>query len=197
MFRSVHRVAALVVAATFAGAVQGASWDESVQGDLSDNGLAPSTLILDPGHNVVAGHFGMGRQAGVADLDYLHIVVPAHLRLQGLRLLELVQGGDASFLAIQAGPQLTLPPNAVDPSPLMGYAHIRPVLAAFGTNLLTAMNVPSTLPAGDYTFWINETDTSEAWRYALDFEAVAVPELATVWLWLGAGVLLARRRRVR
>ena len=167
--------------------VSAATLDEVLNGDLSDNGLQPTTLVLQQGSNVVRGSFGQSAVPDVHDLDYLTIVVPAGSQVS-LTLLDLLAGGANSFLGVQAGPAVTMPPTSFDPSPLLGWAHI--YSNQQGTSLFAAMGLGETLPAGTYSFWLNETDTSQRWSYALDFEVSAVPEPAALPMWL-AGLLAA------
>jgi len=176
----------------------GASYNEAFDGDMSNNGLAPTALALDPGSNPVQGFFGISPVPDVADLDYLKVLVPNGHRLSGITLVSLSQGGANSFLGVQSGPQFTLPPTATDPTPLLGWSHI--FKSQTGSNLLPALGFPGGLAAGSYTFWINETDKSEAWSYAFDFQTSAIPEPSVgVIVIVGLGLLAigtsVRRKR--
>jgi len=167
-----------IVTATFSvGGVFAADYSEAVNGDLSDNGLTPTTLLLQAGKNTVSGNFGKSQTSNAQDLDYLSIVVPPGYALTRLTLLGLNQGGANSFLGVQSGPQLTMPPTSRDPTPLLGYMHIYTSMQ--GVNLLGPFgllgNTGGVLNSGSYTFWINETDTSTSnWSYAFEFEVTPV-----------------------
>ena len=192
-----------------AGGAIAADYNEAVNGDLSDNGLVPSTLILQAGTNRVSGNFGKSMVSNAQDLDYLSIVVPPGYALTRLTLLGLNQGGANSFLGVQTGPQLTMPPTSREPTPLLGYMHIYTTMQ--GVNLLGPFGLLGSaggmLNAGSYTFWINETDTSTSnWSYAFEFEVTpaaanvpAMPEwgLSLLALLLLIPVLQRRKSRMR
>ncbi len=175
------------------GNAAAADYSESVNGDLSGDWLAPTQLTLGAGSNHVQGSFGISAIPDVADLDYLAIIVPTGYILNKLILDSLNPGGANSFLGVQSGPQMTLPPTAYDPSPLLGWNHI--YKNQQGNDLLPVLGL-GTLSAGSYTFWINETDTSAAWSYGFDFQVAAVPEPSTrAMMALGLLAFAARWRR--
>jgi hypothetical protein len=168
-------------------------WDESVNGDLSNDRLAPSLLLLQAGSNIVLGGFG------APDLDYITLVVPA-----GHVLASIVTGThdnvglSNSFLGVQQGSVMTVPPSAANAAGLLGWAHFR---GQSGVDLLPTMATPrfgSTgftppLPSAAYTFWINETLPDPGLLFELDFrvEGLPVQEVplpAAMWL-LGAGLM--------
>jgi hypothetical protein len=123
-----------------------ANYDEALNGDLSGNGLAPTVLALDSGSNLVQGLFGI---FPVSDLDCLSVVVPGGYRLSTMMLSGLNPGGANSFLGLQIGSQLTMPPNSFDPSPLLGWNHI--YTDQTGSDLLPALGITGRLGAGSYT----------------------------------------------
>ncbi len=168
------------------------SYDEAIDGDLSGDRFAPTTVTLSDGSNLVRGTFGKSAQPDVADLDYLTVIVGPGSQLNALILVELNPGGANSFLGVQAGSTMTLAPTSFDPSPLLGWAHI--YRNQEGLDLLPALALGAGLGPGSYTFWINETDTSEAWRYGLDFRVVPVPAAALTFLPALASLLWTRRR---
>jgi len=207
---SKYRLFATLVSGVVSMLIAGGSWavnyDDSVNADLSGNWLAPTTLTLDAGSNHVNGSFGqipvtptLQSLPGVIgfDLDYLTVIVPTGFQLNALVLDSLNPGGANSFLGVQNGPQMTMPPTSTDPGVLLGWNHI--FRNQQGANLLPVLGVSGPLAAGSYTFWINETDSSALWSYGLDFQVTAaVPEPSTyAMLLLGIGLLAcaARRRR--
>jgi hypothetical protein len=185
------------------GAANAATYNELINGDLSDSGLTPTELVLANGSNLVNGQFGKSLTSDTQDRDYLRIVVPAGFKLNQLVLNALNAGGDASFLAVQIGPQVTMPPTSFDPSPLLGYAHFR--ANQQGTDLLFALGIENGLAAGTYTFWINETNTAFSnYSYAFDFQLTPLPPppvpALPEWGMLLLGITLLGvlwRRRVR
>lgn len=200
-----NKLSTIALAAAFtAGIAQeviAAAYEESTNGDISDNRLSPTALVLDAGSNPVSGNFGISPVPNVADLDYLAVTVPNGFILSRLTLLTLNPGGANSFLAVQNGSVMTMAPNSVDPSPLLAYNHI--YKNQQGGDLLEVLQTNTALPlgplaAGTYTFWINETDTAGAYSYAFDFQVTAVPEPATHAM-LGGGLAvlgyITRRRK--
>ncbi len=180
-------VAAILGGPTDAGAI---SYSESLNGDLSGNWLAPTTLALDPGSNTVAGSMVGG------DLEYLTVNLPAALNEVILRVYSSSQ--TLSFIAVLPGTTFIAPTN--NPALLLGWTHFGPGPngVPVGTNMLDNMGAgagaqgftgPLTGPV--YTFWIQETGGLGV-SYDLDF--VVAPEPGTLWLAaLGIGALAARR----
>ena len=64
------------------------SYIEATDGDLSGDRLAPSTLALTPGDNLVTGTVIAG------DVDYLTITVPVGFTLSQINLLSFVSVDD-------------------------------------------------------------------------------------------------------
>src|SRR5687768_13223068 len=116
------RIASLLLTAVlFVPAVaSSADWNEGVNGDISGNRLAPSSLSLAPGENTIAGTTNAG------DLDYLRIDVPGGYFLTHLNLVNFVSNDSLAFIAIQNGTTFTQPPTGTDVSQLLGWAHFGP-----------------------------------------------------------------------
>lgn len=175
------RLSLLSVAACASCATGGVVFDEAVLGDFSDAGTAPTVCTLGVGTSVLAGTFGVSTVPGRHDLDYVTIVIPEGHALSRLVLLDAYVGGAFSFVAMQAGPQVTvLPDNTSIETPLLGWAHFGS--ASIGTDLFPEMSVSpgsvgfsAPLPAGSYSLWIMELDSSEAYRYRFAAEVVAIP----------------------
>jgi hypothetical protein len=175
------------------GRALAATYDESVNGDISGDRTAPSSLTLDGGGvvNLLKGTTIAG------DLDY--ITIHASTGIANLRLTQFDSADDLAFMAIQAGSTFTEPPTGTDITKLLGWAHISlPVPTEMLPILGTASGAigipaPYTLPGGDYTLWIQQTG---AQTVAYSFEIVAAPEpgvllLASLAL---AGLAVTRRR---
>lgn len=190
------------------GSVQALTWDESTMGDLSDDGNAPTLLgTLDLGSNLISGTMGSLGGTGPMDADVWNFTIAAGYYLTGINLVgySATSGSTSndSFMAIADGGSI----NMSDPS-----NHLSNALWGYGTDgfghtyndllgLLDAgpefggLGFDGPLPAGNYTFWIQEG--SDQINYSIDFvtTAVPVPEPGGVLLLGVAGLWLLRRRR--
>lgn len=177
-------------------------WDEATAGDLSNNGLTPTSVTLSLGENLLLG--STGRIGGIVDRDYFSFVLPAGWQLDTLTVLPgttALGAAPSSFIAVQAGPQVTVNPTGGSAAGLLGWAHYGE--NDIGTDILGLMGVApgasgfaGSLPAGAYSFWIQDTGTGVA-DYRLSFGVSAVPEPAAWALWLAglaATAGLVRRR---
>jgi len=196
-----HRLStALCCAALVSSAHAVTAWDESASGDLSNAGLAPTALALVPGSNVVAGT--TGRSGGVVDRDYFSFTVAPGWQLEALTMLPgttFIGSSSFSFIAVQAGPQVTVSPTSASPVGLLGWWHYS--ANDLGTDILPSLGTgpgatgfAGPLPAGSYAFWIQETSNGSP-AYRFDFQITPVPEPTAAWLF-GVGLAgLALRRR--
>lgn len=177
------------------------AWDEAIDGDLSNSGLTPNTLVFGNGPNFVAGTVGRPMTGAEVDRDYFTFTVPVGSLFTAINVLAPTAAlGGGSFIGLQAGSQVTVPFSTPSADGLLGWTlysadHI-------GSNLLPLMAVPEAgssgfdvpLGAGDYAVWIQETATGTA-VYNFDFTLTAVPEPATALLWGGGLLALAALRR--
>ena len=181
-----------LLAAWATGAQASVAWDEAVQGDFANGGLAPTALTLGAGSNLVLG--STGRVGGVVDRDYFSFTLPAGWQLDTITVLpgsSFLGPGAASFIAVQAGPQLTVNPTGGSPEGLLGWVHYSE--NDVGTDILGLMGIgpgaigfAGALPAGTYSFWVQDTGTGVA-NFRFDFAVSAVPEPAG-WALALAGV---------
>jgi hypothetical protein len=181
--------AALVAAPLAASA---GSFVESVNGDMSGDRTAPSSLALDPGSNQISGTTVAG------DLDYLTLHVPSGHSLAQFVLTQFVSTDDLAFIAIQSGSQFTQSPSAPDVAQLLGWAHFSlptgvdylPILGS-GSG---AIGFTGPLPSGDYTLWIQQTG-SQTVAYGWN-AVVSAPEPGSLALFaLALAALGAARLR--
>jgi len=176
-----------------------AAWNESIQGDLSGNGLAPTNVPMTVGNNLVSGTIGNAGQG--VDRDYFTFTVPAGAVLSAIQLLpNTFVSGSASFIAMQAGPQLTVTPSGMGVENLLGFALYGS--DQIGTNILPLFNAAGQLPPGTYSVWLQETGGTV--EYGLDFQLTSTaPPDGDVPLppWalgaLGLLLLSARARKKR
>ena len=185
--------AALAVAAAGAHVQAATVWSESVQGDLSGNRTAPSVVALLPGDNdVIATSQG-------GDLEYFRVTVPTGAQLAGIALRSY-SAFDVSFIGVQQGSTFTVDAAAAQPDDLYGYAHFGP--GQVNTNILDdigagfdAQGFTPPLPAGTYTFWVQQL--SGATNYDLNFQVAPVPEPGALGLLAVAAVGAGRSTRRR
>ena len=174
----------------------GPAFDGSVPADFSDDAAAPTAVQLDNGSNVIANSVVAG------DIDYVTVNVPDGHVLGALELLAYDSDGDnvRSFIGIQEGTVFTEAPDTVNPANLLGLQLFGEAEA--GTDILGSLGEAANpfggpggigfegaLPAGDYTFWIQETSENAA-TYYLDLQVspdslVCGGHVATVNLSLG------------
>jgi len=182
---------------TFAGVV----YDESVNGNFSSSGLSPTPVVLALGSNQILGTNGSAATGGVR--DYLTFMVPAFTRLSTITMLNTTVG-DIGFIGLQAGSQITLPPNTATAAGLLGWLHYTP--ANKNTDILPGMSVPANgssgfsppLAPGAYSLWIQDSSTGTFnYGFALQFDAVPEPATWESSLLAVAGVVLLLRLRRR
>ncbi|HEY4369134.1 MAG TPA: hypothetical protein VGN07_18005 [Steroidobacteraceae bacterium] len=132
-------------------------WDEANNGDLSNDGLSPTPLAFTAGSNSIIGTAGDNGD-GIVDRDYFTFTVPTGMRLTSIKLLDNTSvAGGASFIGLQAGPQMTVSPEGVGAENLLGYMHYSN--DDIGTNLLpTIAPLLNSLPGGTYSAWVQEVD---------------------------------------
>jgi hypothetical protein len=151
----------LACLAVFCTSTLAAGYSEKKKGDLSDNGLNPTTVKLTLGNNFISGKYGA--KDGVIERDYFTIKIAPGQQLAGVWLEpETNVAFNVSFIGVQAGSQVTVPPTGGSPEDLLGWTHYSE--DDIGTDILPAMGegngaqgfVPPLGP-GTYSFWVQET----------------------------------------
>ena len=154
----------------------GALFDEATDGEISGDANSPLSLQLADGSNVLNGTVVAG------DIDYVTVNVPAGSELSAINLVSYESGNDQSFIGVQQGTVFTEPPVDTVVGNLLGFTLFG--TATEGTNILPnigsgdgAQGFSGPLPAGDYTFWIQETGDASA-TYSFDFAVSAASVVA-------------------
>lgn len=178
-------------------------WDESSpQGDISDLHLSPTTLQLQLGKNQIIGSLA----GGSIDSDLFTIVVPSGFSVTEFRVIAFSGGRNGSFLGVTPGSTLASSPSAYRRSEFDLTVRVNPInFLLINENLVgdegllrvltngAPLSGASTLEAGSYAFWANET--ANASTYTIEFEVAPVPEPSSVFFGLVGSALLLRRRR--
>ena len=190
--KSIAMTLVVVAVCGIAGASHaGTVWDEDNSGDLSNNGLSPTSVALTTGSNTILGSMGN------SDRDYFTFTVPAGTTLTSIKVLNntFVSGG-SSFMGLQAGPQVTVPTSGLNYQQiLLGWTHYNS--DSIDTDLLpTIMNsinpLGSSLSSGAYSVWLNETGGLATYGFELTVTpTAAVANVADAPLPTWAYVLLA------
>jgi hypothetical protein len=189
-------VAMLSLALAGGAAIGGVVHDESIDGDLSSDPDAPTSLVFVLGASTVSGTVRQSNDPS-GDRDFLTFTVGVGQRLAALNLLAYTPD-NPGFAAFNAGPTGYIPDSSTNGNFLSG---ILPETSQVGTDLLpsfvsdavTTNSLSSPwLGAGTYTFVIQQTTNVEQ-AYSLEFVITPAPGGAAL---IGlAGVCLARRRR--
>ncbi|HEY7163270.1 MAG TPA: PEP-CTERM sorting domain-containing protein [Candidatus Binatia bacterium] len=194
-------VAAIALLMTMFSSAYGITvYSESINGDLSNDGLNPTVITLTAGSNNIIGTTGGDTAPNTR--DYFTVFVPSNLRLVSLIERAGTQAGNVGFLGVESGTQLTLPTNTTTAAGLLGWIHYPP--AATDTNILPTMAIAANgssgfgpaLGPGNYTFWLQDSSPG---TFSYDFNIVLAPEPSSVVLMI-AGIFALWpivRRRVR
>jgi hypothetical protein len=181
---------------TAAGTAQALNYDETVNGELSDDRLNPTGLTFATGTNTLS----MSTQSG--DRDYFTFTVPSGWNLSSIFHQTYESTDFRGFIGFQSGITLTEPPTGTNAINLLGYTlfgvdtvgtEIIDDLAASGSEIPAATGFVAPLPAGDYTFWMQQTGGLST--YSFNFTITPVPEPEQWALMLAGGLFLAARMR--
>lgn len=168
------------------------AFDESIQGDLSDDYLIPNVFQPD------AGTFSLKGSVVNGDRDLFTMNLTIGLSINSIKLISYSTDSDnpdnVSYFLSQPGSTLSAPPTSDFAQPI-GYvgfgkwAENREVL-----RIMTAgppYDYANSLGTGSYAFWINETGPLSSY----EFRFTIVPEPSISILLLTASALLLRRKR--
>jgi hypothetical protein len=183
-------------------------WNESINGDLSNNQAAPNAFTLGNGANSVIGNVGPGDSQ-----DWIALTVPAGFTLSSVVLAAYTSADVQGFTGFQIG-------NSFVGSPFVagsyaGYSHYGtgaqngplPPTNLIGQNLIPIMadNTPGgtspgaagfaqPLGAGTYTFLIQQLGGSTAYQFNYNLTPVPEPAMLALVPFVG-GLLLIKRLR--
>jgi hypothetical protein len=174
----IFSVALIACALTSTSAQAVVVWDESTNGDLSGNRFAPTNLPLSVGTSSIAGSMSF------SDKEYFTVVIPANDQLSSINLTGWEGDDFLGFIAVQAGNQMTVPPETGDATGLLGWFHVgdfaigNDILPFIGQGSFGATGFTPPLTSGAYTFWLQQIDGLLV-TYSFDFNvtgaAVSVP----------------------
>jgi len=181
-------LASCVSAVSNAGIV----WNESINGDVSDDRLNPTSLTLHAGSN----SFSATSQDG--DLEYVHFTLPVGTSLTAIVNVSYAGTGDnLAFIGVQAGTTFTEPDTGTVVGNILGYAHFGPDEGTVGQDILpimatsfAAIGFTPPLTGTHYTFWMQQL--GNPCTYEFSFQVVPTP--GTAGLLAAAGLVLMRMR---
>lgn len=196
MRRTVSLASALLYCAVAHGST---IYNESVSGDLSNNGLTPTSLAASAGLNDVFGT--TGRTGSVIDRDYFTFTIAPGQQLSAITVLPGTAPLGAlgfSFIGLQSGSQVTVSTAATDATGLLGWDHFS--AGEIGTNILPLMGAAGMgstgftgpLPSGAYSFWVQDFNAGSV-PYGFEFAITPEPSTWTMML-AGLGMLVAKTR---
>jgi len=182
----------LALAAAESPVSQGAVlWDESLNGDLSNSGLSPTSLSLSTGSNRILGSTGDSGQG--VDRDYFTFTLPVGSTLSSITLLSnTLISGNFSFIGFQTGSQVTVQPSGAGGQALLGWTHY--ANSDVGTDILPAITGGGPLASDTYAVWVQDTGGPATYGFDLGVTTVPLPPAAILLLsgLLGSGLI--RRR---
>lgn len=202
---SVAGIAVAIASPSVRAGVVPTAYAEGSSGDLSNSQAAPTSVSLPGGASLVLGTVG-----GTDSQDFLTITVPSGFVLTGYANTFYRSTDSQGFTGVASGP--TFSGNVFTPSAYLGYAHFGtsasngslPPADTTGVNLLPLMadninfaagaqGFSGSLPAGSYTFLIQQLGAST--EYAFTFTLAPIPTPATSALVGISGLVMLRRRR--
>ncbi len=163
-------------------------WDESIDGDLSGVGAAPTELTLAAGTNTVIGTIGNNGNTGAVggqDADYFYFTVPAGATVTSLTV------DSYTFAPSNPGSSFAGYVNGLGFAG-QGAGNVDDFLLFNAASGDITASLGGPYGVGTHSFWLQETADTVV-SYALTF--TLVPEPSAGLLMLGAGLALVGLRR--
>lgn len=186
-------VAPLAVAPSWASVI----WDESLNGDLSNDRFNPTAFTLSPGTSSLIATSGADPDTGDMDREFFAFTIPDGFVLSEVRLAAYAGEDEIAFIGLVTGPIMTVDPESPAIEELYGWTLFGPLVLPVGSDYLPrmgsaqgAIGFTPPLSAGVYSWWSQQL--SPPVTYQWDF--VVAPEPGTASL-LAVGLLLCTRRR--
>jgi len=193
-------ILALTMSARFAESAT--VYDETIDGDLSNNPGNPTSIVLGLDNNQVIG------STIHADPDLLHFNMPLGVRLDSLILESFTSDDNLGFIGIQSGSIWSAGlGGTINPDNLLGWTHYGWGNGTVGTDILDelglgagAVGFTPPLLHGDYTILIQQTGSWDSIDYTFNF-ATNVPLPTSAWmgiiLLVSVGTIRVIRQRMR
>lgn len=157
-----------------------ALWDESTQGDLSNDRTLPTALSLSLGNNTLKATTGSG------DREYFRFSVAGGTVLSSVTLDSYAGVDGTAFFGIQTGTSITESPTSPVVGNLLGWAHFGTGPGNVGANLLptlgTAPGAQGFIPplaSGDYAVWVQQLGSPATYQFNLAVSSVPEPAAVT------------------
>jgi len=173
-----------------------AVWDESLNGDLSNDGNAPTPLTFNLGTNVVSGTMGSDLPHIPPDRDIFTFTLQPGQALTSI-VFTVFTPTNQSFYAVAPG-------STIDTT--SGSTHLSNTLVKrTGENILddlargsysaSSLGLTAPLTAGTYTIWFQEFSSVVTYSTTYTVTPVPEPSAYAIALPLGLAALIALRRR--